>query len=387
MRQIRSFWIWFTLLFVSWLLALLPNAPDLTTDIFAWKLVSGALFFAAFFLVPLVKDRPVSTFLILLAAAVFAVISMWPASSSGFNPYHLLVYSILAGKSALRLNSWSFGIFVFLLFIGASLPDLSDLPGYPVLFLFFYFVILYIGLSWFRTILLKHKDASVRSETLLSEYRSMKRRLLLDEQTARQDERVQIGRDIHDSVGHKLTALLMQLEMHRMNSDGETSNMLHGLKLLAKESLEETRSAVKSLNHQEVGGLSAIIGLLKRLESETVMRIHLTARHGALTTPLNQIQSTVIYRAVQEALTNAMKHGLDREVHILFEAPGGGIFRFEVMNAHHKDKRPLREGYGLKSMRERITDAGGTLEILEYDNQFIVRGNLHIVNHMKEEYI
>ena len=79
-----------------------------------------------------------------------------------------------------------------------------------------------------------------------------------------------------------------------------------------------------------------------------------------------------------------MKHGNAREVHILFEAPGGGVFRFEVMNAYNRKKRPFREGYGLKSMRERMEQAGGVLEIKEYDNQFIVRGRFTLLRKAEE---
>ena len=76
---------------------------------------------------------------------------------------------------------------------------------------------------------------------------------------------------------------------------------------------------MKSMKQQETSGLPAIIGLLRRLESESFMRVTLTARHGALTVPLNNIQSIAVYRAVQEAMTNAMKHGSTREVHIILK--------------------------------------------------------------------
>lgn len=219
---------------------------------------------------------------------------------------------------------------------GAVVPGLFGYPEFPWFFLVLYSVMLAMGLALFRTVFSRNEESRVRYETLLSEYRNMKRRLITDEQHARQEERAQVGRDIHDSVGHKLTALLMQLEMHRMQADGETAEVLKGLKALAKESLEETRNAVKSMKQQETSGLPAIIGLLRRLESESFMRVTLTARHGALTVPLNNIQSIPVYRAVQEAMTNAMKHGSTREVYIIFEAPRGGIFRFEVSNPYHR---------------------------------------------------
>ncbi|WP_237566380.1 histidine kinase [Paenibacillus sp. EZ-K15] len=341
-----------------------------------WRLGSSAIFFTAFFLSPLYRARPAMLFVTLLVASLFSVISLWPTSTSALNPYILLVYSILAGKAVYRLPFIHAACIGLVLAAGAMMPGLFGYAEFPWFFLVLYSVILAMGLALFRTVWSRNEESMVRYETLLSEYRNMKRRLITDEQHARQEERAQVGRDIHDSVGHKLTALLMQLEMHRMQADGDTAEVLKGLKALAKESLEETRNAVKSMKQQEASGLPAIIGLLRRLESESFMRVTLTARHGALTVPLNNNQSIAVYRAVQEAMTNAMKHGSSREVHIIFEAPGGGIFRFEVSNPYHRKRDTYREGYGLKAMRERMEEAGGELQISQYDNQFIVRGTL-----------
>ncbi|WP_180955059.1 sensor histidine kinase [Bacillus sp. V3-13] len=161
-----------------------------------------------------------------------------------------------------------------------------------------------------------------------------------------------MARDIHDSVGHKLTALLMQLEV---------------------------------LKQHESGGLPAIMGMLRRLETESFMRIQFTIKDGALSAPLGSVQSIVVYRVVQEALTNAMRHGQGREARIMFEAPGGGsIFRFEVVN-ERKDNKPFAKGFGLKSMRERMGQAGGQLEITAYNQLFIVRGTLSFSNKARDE--
>jgi len=169
-----------------------------------------------------------------------------------------------------------------------------------------------------------------------------------------------------------------------MQADDETEPVLRSLKELAKESLEETRHAVKSLRIHETGGLAAIMALLRRLEAESFMRVNFTLRHGALSAPLSNAESIAVFRAVQEAMTNAMKHGSSREAQIMFEAPGGGLFRFEVVNPHHKGKEPSREGYGLRSMRERIEQAGGTLEVIHYETQFMVRGTFHLTRPEEE---
>jgi signal transduction histidine kinase len=208
----------------------------------------------------------------------------------------------------------------------------------------------------------------------------MKRRLISDEQLARQDERAQVGRDIHDSVGHKLTALLKQLEVFRMQTeDTEVDSRLQVLKELAKESLEDTRNAVKVMKQNETGGLSAILRLIRKLEAESFIRVHFSVKRGALSAPLNNEQSIAVYRAVQEALTNIMRHSKAREAEITFEAPGGGIFLFEVINPIIAEKS-FREGFGLQSMRERIEHAGGRLEIIQYDDRFVVHGTLSMLD-------
>ncbi|MGG3509862.1 histidine kinase [Paenibacillus lautus] len=382
--DVRSFWIWFIFLGLSWIFAFLPVIQHGNPDQLPWRLGSSAIFFTAFFLSPLYRAKPAMLFVTLLVASLFSMISLWPTSTSASNPYILLVYSILAGKAVYRLPFIHAACIGLVLAAGAMVPGLFGYAEFPWFFLVLYSVMLAMGLALFRTVWSRNQESTVRYETLLSEYRNMKRRLITDEQHARQEERAQVGRDIHDSVGHKLTALLMQLEMHRMQADRETAEVLKGLKALAKESLEETRNAVKSMKQQETSGLPAIIGLLRRLESESFMRVTLTARHGALTVPLNNIQSIAVYRAVQEAMTNAMKHGSTREVHIIFEAPGGGIFRFEVSNPYHRKRDTYRDGYGLKAMRERMEEAGGELQISQYDNQFIVRGTLFMSKFIEE---
>ncbi|WP_231686879.1 sensor histidine kinase [Bacillus sp. JCM 19034] len=108
------------------------------------------------------------------------------------------------------------------------------------------------------------------------------------------------------------------------------------------------------------------------------MKIHFSVKHGAFAAPLTGEQSFAIYRAVQEALTNIMKHSATREAKIMFESPGGSIFRFEVTNTTSSNPF-FQEGYGLKAMRERLEKVGGLLEIDHDERQFVVRGSIRLI--------
>lgn len=169
----------------------------------------------------------------------------------------------------------------------------------------------------------------------------------------------------------------MQLEAFRLDVSESNQEQVQSLKVLASESLEETRRAVKSLKTTETGGLPGILRLIRKLEMESFMRIHFSVKHGAFTAPLTGEQAFAIFRSVQEALTNIMKHSTSREAEIMFEAPGGSIFRFEISNPI-TGHQPFHEGFGLTSMRDRLERLGGGLEVFQTDEQFILRGYVKI---------
>ncbi|WP_374066090.1 sensor histidine kinase [Paraliobacillus sp. JSM ZJ581] len=220
----------------------------------------------------------------------------------------------------------------------------------------------------------KEKIISELYEALQSEFRTVKRRLVTTDKLARKEEREQIARDMHDSVGHQLTALLMQLEVMRMQStDEKTKKQLSNIKDLAKISLDETRSAVKTLKNEEEGGLSAIIRLIRKLEAESHVRITFSIKNGAFTAPLSNEQTVAVYRVVQESLTNMMRHSHVKEATILFESVANNYFQVEISNPF-EHQSCVKQGFGLTSMQERMEHVGGKLNVQKSQGQFIVRG-------------
>lgn len=379
--SLYTYWIWLLLLLISWLCALLQFQGSLLE--IPNRLLGSAAFFALFFLSPLFKKQQMIFTTMTSIAATLAVLIMWPESDGVINLYTLLVFALIAGMAVVYLKAWLSLIIAAILFAGMIAPSFFAYSSFSPVFIVLYVLLVGIALATYRHTKTRVDEIEARNEALMSEYRKMKRRLVNDEQAARQEERTQIAREIHDSVGHKLTALLMQLEVVRMEQKDEaTAQRLLELKKLAKESLEETRSAVKTLKQDEVGGLSAIIRLIRKLEAESYMRIQFSIRHGALTAQLGNEQVIAVYRAVQEALTNVMRHSGGREVEIIFEAPAGGVFRFEVSNPV-KTSRQHQEGFGLSSMRERIEQTGGKLEVTQYEGRFIVRGTIPMLDRKK----
>ena len=240
------------------------------------------------------------------------------------------------------------------------------------------------GVARYRLVERERREGRERYSALLSEYRDLKRTAARSADAARSEERMSVARRLHDSVGHKLTSLLMQLEADRLRSErlgdavDHTRRRAEDLKRLAQESLDETRAAVTALSEDELMGMPALLRLINNLEVESAMRVEFTLGSGALNVSLEQAQSIALYRAVQEALTNAMRHGAARRAKVKVDVPGGRLVRFEVENEMAPGPRAFEPGFGLTTMRERVESAGGALEVMAGANTFLVRGEFPV---------
>ena len=377
--DLRSFWGWIGWLAAVWAAFLIDSGPPAMP----WGILGAGIFFACYFVVPVFRDRPAALFAALTGALITANLTMprigLETSSFAGNLYALLNTFYLAGEAAYRLPlRWAMAYGA----LAAAAAVLSAIlfAGGPIAMLLPFLVLSVLAfaaaLSVYWREFTENREAKARYEALLEEHRKLKRQAKSNEEAARMEERTAIARQIHDSVGHKLTSLLMQLEMFRLNAEGEMQSQAEQMKQLAKASLEETRSAVKTLKEQEPGGIPAVIRLIRNLESESFLQVQFNILPGALSVRLNNEQSIAVYRGIQEALTNAMRHGSSRRVKIQLESPGGRIFRFEVANESDKgsEMAQVHEGFGLTAMRERTEKAGGKLELIHEGGRFIVRG-------------
>lgn len=379
----RSYWVWLIILATTWLLALESQLNNIMENPIV--MIGSTLFFAVYFLLPLYRGKKKLYFMMFGLLSLISLAVFWPLERGALNLFALLIYGLIAGKAVYRLPGWHAISVGVLLYLGAVMPYILDYELDNILYISFYVILLSSAFTAFYQISNQEQQLGEQLEVLRSEFRKVKRQLLTSERLARQEERAQIARDMHDSVGHRLTALLMQLEVAYMKaSDEATKERLLMLKELAKASLADTRSAVKTLKNEEVGGLPAIIRLIRKLEAESHVRIEFVIKHGALSAALTNDQAVAVYRSVQESLTNMMRHSQTKEANIIFEVPAGKFFRFEVTNPLPK-AISIREGFGLTSMRERIEQVGGTLELYQYNGVFCVKGIIPLVEEELEQ--
>ena len=186
---------------------------------------------------------------------------------------------------------------------------------------------------------------------------------LLIENQATLQERNRIAREIHDSLGHSLTAQSIQLENVAMllpDDIEQAGQHLQKARWLGKEALQNVRQSVATLRTHPLKGQSLAEALTKLGQDfEQTNRIQLKS-HLDLKSPPSLEISTVIYRVVQEALTNVSKHSQATQVRLdLRRHPQGLSLCFED-NGQGFEPVANTTGFGLQGMRERIEALGGS---------------------------
>ncbi len=184
-------------------------------------------------------------------------------------------------------------------------------------------------------------------------------------------ERNRIAREIHDTLGHALTLLSVQLET-ATQLEARGAPRLHEELLQARQAakacLTEVRHSVEALRPDEASAGSLQEQLRKLVaEFETTCReTQITLDLEEATHPLNPELCLALYRCAQEALTNIRKHARATKVLLRLSTSGGQEEQVELTVLDNgQGSTPEHEyqasGFGLLGMRERVALLDGTL--------------------------
>lgn len=178
-------------------------------------------------------------------------------------------------------------------------------------------------------------------------------------EATRRAERLEISRELHDSVGHHLASLHLRLQLAEASCPpGELAGQLTGLRETARQLGQELRRAVRSMRgeatrdlHTELAGLLRAAPLPVHLRLDPALRLSCPLRVHAL------------LRTVQELITNTARHAGAHGLWLKVEHRGGEL----LLDADDDGTgRPdLTPGCGLSGMHERIENLGGHLEFAD----------------------
>lgn len=176
------------------------------------------------------------------------------------------------------------------------------------------------------------------------------------------EERAMIARDVHDAVGHHLTAIQMQAGAARHvlgDAPSVATTALGTIGDSASSALREVRTLLKALR-DNVDGVLADVGALAQRVATPLCAI--TVERTGPAGPLPALPDHGGYRLVQEALTNAVRHSGARHIHVRIARAAGRI-TIAVEDDGPTTPSDFEEGQGIRGMRERVRLLGGSLHL------------------------
>lgn len=218
---------------------------------------------------------------------------------------------------------------------------------------------LYLGfsvLAFVTAVVTKQQvDAREEQRRLNSELRAT--RTLLAE-SSRLAERMRISRELHDLVGHHLTALSLNLEVASHLVSGSAQEHVRQAQTVAKLLLSDVREVVSQLREDDNIDLTAALKTL--IEGVPGLTIHLDMPpRFAVDDPL---RAQVLLRCAQEIITNTVRHAGAHNLWLRCERTEANELAIHARD-DGRGATAMRQGNGLNGMRERLAQVGGRLSI------------------------
>lgn len=193
-----------------------------------------------------------------------------------------------------------------------------------------------------------------------------------------EQERNRVARDMHDVVAHSLAVVIAQADgarYARENDPDAVDGALSAISSTAREALADVRLLLGQLRHPQTEGPQPALADLDRLLDQ-LRASGLTVSFTTTGEPLQlgTGQQLAVYRIVQEALTNALRHGdVHHEVTVRFKWLAEEL-EMTITSAVTSSPATgeLRVGHGLAGMRERAVLVGGRLTTTVDDRSFVV---------------
>jgi signal transduction histidine kinase len=222
------------------------------------------------------------------------------------------------------------------------------------------------GVTLWRLLKLE-TEADLRFQEVLSAQEELKR-LSAELLSAQESERRRISRELHDEVGQVLSAMMLALgNLQSSLKNDKKEESLRQLQLILNMT-ERNASVVRNLSLllrptmlDDLGLLPALKWLAREISRTTSVEIDVFADDSPEDLP--EDHRTCVFRIVQEAVRNAVRHSGARQIRIEVHPTEGHRLRVTVQD-DGKGFDPARErGLGILGMEERVVQLGGTLTV------------------------
>lgn len=349
-------------------------AVTMAADARGPRLLPGFVFALGFGLVLLLRRRLPRTVLVVTVLAIFAYYTL------GLPPIGMVLPATGALFSAAeqRRTGWSIGTAVVLLVVATAfrvfLTDPGDaLQGYTfVTELALAAAAIALGAAVRLARDARERTAQVAELTAAEEAHAAEARM--------QTERMQIARDLHDTIGHTLSVASLHAGVAAEATDAAASRAaLDQVRAASSEALRELRRTVKVLRADRLAEPAPVLGIASL---EPVFEAARAAGLGVeveLSVPSDALSRSVdaaAFRIVQESLTNVLRHAHAQKVRVTARAVDGMLSLQITDDGGAAAPAESGAGAGIRGMRERAELLGGSLEAHPAPGGFVVEARI-----------
>jgi len=210
----------------------------------------------------------------------------------------------------------------------------------------------------FSSIEIKLREERAKEELATINQELLATRFMLKNSSEKQ-ERLRISRDLHDAIGHQLTALSLNLEVASHKVPVEFKPLLQDNLQLAKTLLTDVRHVVKEMRDEEQFDLTTNLNNLVSQLPNCQLIIQSPIKINSL-----RLKQQLMF-CLQEGISNALRHGKANQLLITNEKSDNDLTIELIDNgANFKTTEACKFGSGLKGMEERLADFNGTVQLI-----------------------
>lgn len=338
---------------LTWVLAGIPTvlshieAHSLLGARAAIWITAYVLWVIAFWFATAVQCERRTRIALLLAQSVLAIVCL-ALDRLGFLPVLLVMLAGELGTLPMPIGFSWIGIHTLIFAYLASRETSHPLQ----------IALAYLAFQLFAFFALRiaHAEAEARRELAEAHAELKVANGLLDLRT-RSEERLRIARDLHDLLGHHLTALSLNLEVATHLTEGAAREQVEKSRAITKLLLSDVRDVVSRLRHDEPLDLTAALEALRNVVSSPAITIEAPAQLVVTDSAVAE----VTLRTIQEIVTNSVRHASARHLRLQLTREGSTL----TITGHDDGvgTDDVRFGNGLRGMRERAEKIGGTVEV------------------------
>ncbi len=339
-----------------------PRQWDLQLTAVSFFAIAVVLNFILFISNWSTSHRPRLIFLLWLQAAL--IIPLYFLIDTSFVAIFGIVWIVQAAETySIKTTSWLLAGAIIVFTISQFYHYYGDQTFIAV------FSSITLGMFHLFAVITTHR--ANREQLLREQTAALNRELIatreLLKESSRQSERLRIARDLHDLLGHHMTALILNLEVAKHSAEGKALEKVEQSLALGKLLLSDLRTAVYELREDDT------INLRQSVESliKDIPNLKIAVDFSSAPAIHNVDVAETLLRCIQEAITNVLRHSRATQCRIALVEAYNEFFL--TVKDNGQTGQNLVPGNGLKGMSERVNNAGGEVSWQQEHDGFLLQ--------------